>query len=169
MIKRTLVVLMSLVSFLSHACGLHQTTGFNLTTEPGSLMVFSNVIDARQQNRFGNLDKPDHFRLFAFRAALNTPEPLKLNFTIFEAIKGHYSLVEVQNQSRVTARDTLPTSNDLMVITELDILDALATGKISWSQAKQQGLVALSGSAVQQQRLDRWFFQLFNVATLSNQ
>ncbi|MFA0350073.1 hypothetical protein AB4486_24575, partial [Vibrio sp. 10N.222.55.C6] len=95
MLKR-FVLLLSLSSSLVLACGLHQETGFSLVTEPGSLEVFGNVITARQDDEFGNLDKPDHFKLFSIKSALAKAHPSKIEFNLFEAIKGHYSQISIE-------------------------------------------------------------------------
>jgi len=153
------------------ACGVHQNTGFHLTTEPGSLDVFQQVIDARSNDQFGNLNKPDHFRLFSLKKRLNLPSTHKVDFVIFEAVKGHYSdVVVISSQGEsgstkpsvsISGKQQLPKADELMVISEFDVLDALATNVISWPQAKQQGLVKINGTAEQVAQLDKWFSQIF--------
>jgi len=158
---KIVIFLLVLVSSYSYACGLHQSTGFNLVTEPGSLEVFENVIAVRQSNALGNVTKPEHFLLYSFKGALSKSNKNKINFSIFEAVKGHYSEVIFSHSVEVLGRDTLPTGNDVLVITELDVLDALATRALSWSQAKEQGLVKVNGQAHDVDALDNWFTALF--------
>ncbi|WP_261885511.1 hypothetical protein [Vibrio pomeroyi] len=160
MLKRFALIL-SLSSSLTFACGLHQDTGFSLVTEPGSLEVFGNVITARQDNEFNNLNKPDHFRLFAIKAALAKPHPSKIEFNLFEAIKGHYSQVKFEKGVDVSGRDTLPTEEDLLLITELDVFDALATGTISWDHAILNGLVIINGPQDKREQLEDWLGDIF--------
>ncbi|MFS1492322.1 hypothetical protein BCT96_011245 [Vibrio splendidus] len=160
MLKR-FVLLLSLRSSLVFACGLHQETGFSLVTEPGSLEVFGNIINARQDDEFGNLDKPDHFKLFAIKSALAKAHPSKIEFNLFEAIKGHYSQVKLEKGVDVSGRDTLPTENDLLLITELDVFDALANGTISWDQATLNGLVVINGPQDKREQLEDWFSDIF--------
>ncbi|CAK2179002.1 hypothetical protein F0248_14185 [Vibrio crassostreae] len=160
MLKR-FSLLLSLSSSLVFACGLHQETGFSLVTEPGSLEVFGNIINARQDDEFSNLNKPDHFRLFAIKAELAKPHPSKIEFNLFEAIKGHYSQVKLEKGVDVLGRDTLPTEEDLLLITELDVFDALATGTISWDHAVLKGLVIINGPQDKQEQLETWFSEIF--------
>lgn len=160
MLKR-FVLLISLSSSLVFACGLHQETGFSLVTEPGSLEVFGNIINARQDDEFGNLDKPDHFKLFAIKSALAKAHPSKIEFNLFEAIKGHYSKISIEKGVNVSGRDTLPTENDLLLITELDVFDALANGTISWDQATLNGLVVINGPQDKREQLEDWFSDIF--------
>ncbi len=160
MLKR-FVLLLSLSSSLVFACGLHQETGFSLVTEPGSLEVFGNIINARQDDEFGNLDKPDHFKLFAIKSALAKAHPSKIEFNLFEAIKGHYSQISIEKGANVSGRDTLPTENDLLLITELDVFDALANGTISWDQATLNGLVIINGPQDKREQLEDWFSDIF--------
>ncbi|WP_172380139.1 hypothetical protein [Vibrio sp. Vb339] len=160
MLKRFALIL-SLTSSLTFACGLHQDTGFSLVTEPGSLEVFGNVITARQDNEFNNLNKPDHFRVFAIKAALAKPHPGKIEFNLFEAIKGHYSQVKLEKGVDVSGRDTLPTEEDLLLITELDVFDALATGTISWDHATLNGLVIINGPQDKREQLEDWLGDIF--------
>ncbi|UGA57403.1 hypothetical protein [Vibrio sp. VB16] len=158
---KIVIFLLVLVSSYSYACGLHQSTGFNFVTEPGSLEVFENVIAVRQSNALGNVKKPEHFLLYSFKGALNKPYSNRINFSIFEAIKGHYSEVTFGYSIDVLGRDTLPTGNDVLLITELDVLDALATRSLSWSQAKEQELVKVNGQDHDVDVLDNWFTALF--------
>ncbi|MDB1125996.1 hypothetical protein [Vibrio algarum] len=155
------MLLFMFASSTIYACGLHQATGFNFVTEPGSLDVFANIIEVRQSNALGNIKKPQHFQLFAFKGAVSKPYPAKVNFSIFEPIKGHYSEVETRKTVTVSGRESLLTINDILVITELDVLDALATNTLSWQQAKAQGLVKVNGTDSNTEALDRWFTQLF--------
>ncbi|MDN2483347.1 hypothetical protein [Vibrio agarivorans] len=149
-------------SFTAWACGLHQSTGFNMVIEEGSLDVFARVIDVRQSNEFNNADKPDHFRLYSLRSALAEPSDNKLDFAIFEAVKGHYSEVIVNESVLVTGMNEFPGEDDLLVVTELDILDALASGLITWQQANERNLVRVNGPESKKQQLDEWFNQLFD-------
>ncbi|MEZ8457868.1 MULTISPECIES: hypothetical protein [Vibrio] len=160
MLKR-FALLLSLSSSLVFACGLHQDTGLSLITEPGSLEVFGNIINARQDDEFGNLNKPDHFRLFAIQAALGKAHPNKIEFNLFEAIKGHYSEISFAKGVKVSGRDTLPTEEDLLLITELDVFDALATGTISWDQASLQRLIVINGPQDKREQLEAWFNDIF--------
>ncbi len=161
---RNIVCALVLFSALSQACGLHQSVGFNLTTEPGSLVVFDRVITARQNDTFKNQEKPDHFRLYSFKAVLaqTVGREERIDFALFEAIKGHYSLVELDAQVSVTGAND-PLENDaLMLVTELDVLDALATGEITWQQAKEAQWVVINGEEQAVMKLDDWFSTLFN-------
>ncbi|WP_114633195.1 hypothetical protein [Vibrio splendidus] len=160
MLKR-FALLLSLSSSLVFACGLHQDTGLSLITEPGSLEVFGNIINARQGDEFGNLNKPDHFRLFAIQSALGKAHPHKIKFNLFEAIKGHYSQISIEKGVNVSGRDTLPTENDLLLITELDVFDALTNGTISWDQATLNGLVVINGPQDKREQLEAWFNDIF--------
>ena len=160
MLKK-LILASLLFSSSSFSCGLHQNTGFNLTTEPGSLSVFSNIIDARQSGVLGDTDKPDAFRLFTIKAALAKPHKNKIDFIMFEAIKGHYSNVWVSHGVLMNGVQTLPDTKDLLVITELDVFDALALGTVSWEQAQNQGLVKVTGDDEKVAALNKWFLAIF--------
>ena len=61
----------------------------------------------------------------------------------------------------VTGRDTLPTDKDLLLITELDVFDALATGTISWDHATLNGLVIINGPQDKREQLEDWFSDIF--------
>ncbi|MGV2842013.1 hypothetical protein ACE3G7_22895, partial [Vibrio cyclitrophicus] len=58
-------------------------------------------------------------------------------------------------------RDTLPTEEDLLLITELDVFDALATGTISWDQASLQRLIVINGPQDKREQLEAWFNDIF--------
>ncbi len=158
---KQVVLSLSLVSTLAFGCGLHQSTGFNFVTEPGSLEVFDSVIKVRQLDMLGNSKKPDHFRLFAIKSALASENSNKIEFSIFEAIKGHYSQVHYAEGVLVEGRKTLPTSDDLLLVTELDVLDALATKRINWQTAKRAGLIVINGQEDEVAQLDKWFSEIF--------
>jgi hypothetical protein len=159
MIKK-LALLLTLVSSLSFACGLHQDTGFSLITEPGSLEVFENIIETRKNNTFNNSNKPDHFQLFTIKSVLEKPNEHQINFSLFEAIKGHYNKVTLDNGVNITGRDTLPEKYELLVITELDVLDALATKAITWNEIKKNNLLIINGNKTDTVQLERWFSTL---------
>jgi hypothetical protein len=156
-----LILIGSLCSSLAFACGLHQDTGFSLVTEPGSLDVFANVISARQVDQFDNLNKPDNFLLFSVKAALKQPHQHKMDFSLFEAIKGHYSDFEFTDTVIVSGRTQLPTDQDVLLITELDVLDALATGALTWEQAQRSGLATINGPSEKKQQLNDWLSAIF--------
>lgn len=161
MFKFATVLGLCICSVTAFACGLHQSTGFNMAIEEGSLDVFANVIKVRQSAELNNANKPDHFRLFSFKSSLQKPYNDKVDFILFEAIKGHYSDVMTAQNVQVTGKDSLPTEAEVLLITELDILDALATGELSWERAKQMGLVHINGPEANKRSLDNWFAKLF--------
>lgn len=156
-----LIILLTLVSSTTLACGVHTDTGFNFVTEPGSLNVFGKVIEVRQSNVLGNNDKLDYFKQIAINKALNKPHHNKINFNLFEAIKGHYSEVIISHPIAIQGLTELPNENRLLVITEVDVLDALATNVLSWQQAKRLGLVAVSGHENDIKTLNIWFRAVF--------
>ena len=53
------------------------------------------------------------------------------------------------------------TPNTLLLITELDVLDALANGKLTWQDAKANQLVKINGSQHDINALDNWLNDLF--------
>lgn len=159
--KRGFSLVLLMLSPTLLACGLHQATGFNFVSEPGSLGVFDKVITARQSNQFANQAKPEQFYLFAFTQALSKSADTPIPFSLFEAVKGHYSEVVLGEKVSMKGRDTLPSEDDLLLVTELDVLDALATGVIDWPQAKSQGWVVINGQPAEVKQLDDWFTALF--------
>jgi hypothetical protein len=156
-----LLLLTTLASSYGYACGVHQDTGFNFVTEPGSLAVFSNVIEVRKLNTLGNVSKSENVHLNSLVNALSQPYANKLDFSLFEATKGHYSQVTVGQNVVVTEQETAITANDLLLITDLDVMDALATNVMTWQQAKQRGLVTINGKPQKVNQLDTWFSALF--------
>ncbi|WP_144210534.1 hypothetical protein [Shewanella donghaensis] len=156
-----LLLLITFISSTSLACGVHNDTGFNFVTEPGSLDVFGKVVEIRQSNLLSNADKLDYLKRISFNTALNKPAPDKISFNLFEAIKGHYSEVLINNTIAIEARHKQPDETNLLVITEVDILDALATNELSWQQAKTLGLVTVNGLKDEVETLDIWFNHMF--------
>ncbi|GEA61127.1 hypothetical protein [Vibrio comitans] len=161
MLKIGAVVALCIYSTTALACGLHQSTGFNMAIEEGSLDVFASVIEVRQSGELNNINKPDHFRVFSFKSSLEKAHPNQTDFSIFEAIKGHYSDVTMGANVQITGKDSLPTDEEVLLITELDVLDALATGTLSWEQAKQADLVRINGPEKRKRALNLWFSQIF--------
>lgn len=99
--------------------------------------------------------------MFAIKSALAKPNDHQINFSLFEAIKGHYSKVTLEQGINITGRETLPEKEELLLITELDVLDALATKTLSWDDAKKSQLVIINGNKNDVETLDRWFSSLF--------
>ncbi|WP_194436376.1 hypothetical protein [Vibrio fluminensis] len=160
MLKYALTLFLLLPS-LALGCGLHQSFGLHITSKPGSLDVFTEIIAARKAGDLTNTAKPDQFKLFSIKKAFSQAAITAPNFTIFEAIKGHYSQVTTSNSYQITGRNTLPNDEDLVLVTELDVLDALATGGLSWQIAKESKLVRINGSPDQVVQLDAWMTSLF--------
>ncbi|MPW28935.1 hypothetical protein F9L16_07965 [Agarivorans sp. B2Z047] len=153
--------LLVIIPIAVSACGLHQSTGLYLQTEPGSLAVVESVVNARMRDALGNANKPEQFRLYLFMRRLAKANPDKISFSLFEAIKGHYRQILLEPKLKIVGRDTRPSQQELLVITELDVLDALASGALSWQQAHAQGLIAINGNAEDVAQLERWFASLF--------
>jgi hypothetical protein len=158
---RLLTYLLAIIPMTVSACGLHQSTGLYFQTEPGSLAVLENIVEARKNNALGNADKPEQFRLYLFMRKLAKDSSNAVSFSLFEAIKGHYRQVLVDPRLKIVSRETRPTQQELLVVTELDVLDALATGKLSWEQANNQGLIVINGNAQDVAALEHWFASLF--------
>ena len=146
---------------MSFACGVHQETKVHLVTEPGSLDVFGAIISARQQNVFNNANKPVDFQLYNIESVLSKPSPNQIDFVIFEAITGHYFDVSINNRTKIIARGSLSRDHPLILVTELDVLDALASNVISWEQANENSLVKINGSIQESEQLRLWMVERF--------
>ncbi|GLS92115.1 hypothetical protein GCM10007916_31850 [Psychromonas marina] len=156
-----LLLALPIATTYGYACGLHQTAGFNFITEPGSLAVFENVIEMRKTDPFAAIDLQQLGRPSPFINALNQPYNNKIAFTIFEAIKGHYNEVDLAAQITIEPRETGITENDLLLITDSGVLDALGYHRLSWQQAKALGLVKINGKTIESEKLDQWFTVMF--------
>ena len=162
---RHLFLSLTLACSYAHACGLHQSADFSFITEPGSLDVFANVIEARQTDTFATSDNVEQLGFSAFKLALTKPNKNKLNFTIFQSTVGHYSDVTITdsifNPITIADRQSILNENDLLLVSDVDVLDALARGVISWQQAKEMEVVKINGAALQADQLDKWFDERF--------
>lgn len=153
-----------IVTPYSYACSLHQSTGFNFVTEPGSLAVFERVIEMRKNNQLVNYNSFDPLQsaLYpSFTEMLGRPYENKINFTIFEAIVGHYSEIDINSDVIIKDREQVITESDLVLVTDWDVLDTLVTRSMSWQQVKQLGLVKINGKANEITQLDEWFSVMF--------
>ncbi|MEZ9139730.1 MULTISPECIES: hypothetical protein [unclassified Shewanella] len=158
--SRLLLLLICWVPFFANACGIHQDTGLFLVTEPGSLPVFENTVNERQNGRFNSLKSPEHVKVYQFTKVLSNSNQ-KVSFSLFEPVKGHYSEVLISEHTKLQHRETQPSPTELLLIAELDVLEALATKQLSWSDAKTLGLVRINGQAKDIAMLERWFVDLF--------
>ena len=155
MTKKLLFLLLMLPS-IAIACGLHQSTGFSLVTLPGSLDVFGAVVEARQHDRFNNQNKPINFQLFTVRSQFAKESKDQLEFVVFEAIRGHASDV---NGKSITGKNSDITPQELVVITEWDVLDGIASGSISLSEAIKNNWIRLLGPIEKKQQFSQWVQQ----------
>jgi len=162
---RHLLASLTLACSSAYACNFHQGTDIFLVTEQGSLDVFAAVIEARQAEILTSLDEQQEIGFTAFQIALTKPNKNKLNFAIFQAINGHYSDVTLSdsifNPIAIADRREYLEEGDLVLITETDVLDALARGVLSWQEAKDQELVKINGMSLQAEQLDRWLSERF--------
>lgn len=161
-----LILLCIIASSHSVACGVHQNTGFSFITEPGSLDVFQNVIENRRLNSFSQMQNSQRAQKNAFIGALEHTDKKKMNFIIFEAIKGHYSQVTLNNTVTITAyniegNQPAIDENSLLVISDFDVLDALGAHQLSWQQAQNLGLVKINGQQADVDSLNAWFMAIF--------
>ncbi|MEH6454264.1 MAG: hypothetical protein V7782_14635 [Psychromonas sp.] len=159
-----LLLLLTFVTPYSYACNFHQSTGFSFITEPGSLDVFERVIEMRQSEQLVSYNSFDPLQTAlypSFTEMLHQPFEKKINFTIFEAIIGHYSEINLNSPMIITDREQAITESDLLLITEWDVLDTLVTRTMSWQQVKQLGLVKINGKANEIIQLDEWFTVMF--------
>ncbi|RKF20364.1 hypothetical protein DBZ36_07960 [Alginatibacterium sediminis] len=161
-----LLLLTIIVSFNSFACALHDVAGFHFVTEPGSLVVFENVIAVRQSNALGNADKLDTIKLTSFAKAVSQTYPDKTRFIIFEPIKGHYNQLQLGRNRMVSEAYYSSSVNTVLLITEFDVLEALANNVLSWQQAKAQGLVTVNGAVNDTEAFDTWFTDIFSVSSV---
>ncbi|WOT04398.1 hypothetical protein [Shewanella youngdeokensis] len=157
-----LLLLLTLVSSHSFGCGIHQDTGFSFVTEPGSLDIFNKVVEQRRSNMLGNAHMTEQAQLTTFTRALSEPYDSKIAFTIFEATKGHYRKVSISEQIQITELHTATDENTLMLVTDLDVMAALATNVLSWEQAKKSGLVQINGEPEAKKALALWFSTVFS-------
>lgn len=162
---RHLLASLTLVCTYAHACNFHQGTDFFFVTEQGSLDVYAGVIEARQADAFGTVEKQQQIGFSSFQIALTKPNKNKIDFAIFEAINGHYSDVTITssifNPIAIQDRQVLLEDDDLVLISETDVLDALARGVISWTEAQEQDLVRVNGAPLQVAQLNTWLAERF--------
>jgi len=165
---RHLLASLTFVCSTAYACNFHQATDFFFVTEQGSLDVYAGVIEARQADAFGTVDKQEEIGFGSFQLALTKPNQNKINFSIFQAINGHYSDVTLSNSIfnpiAIADRQEYLEEGDLVLISEMDVLDALARGVVSWQQAKEQDLVRVNGLPLQVAQLDKWLSERFSTS-----
>ncbi|MGS0673747.1 hypothetical protein [Shewanella sp. 125m-1] len=159
--SRLLLMLICLMPFFANACGVHQNTGLFLVTEPGSLPVFERTVYERQNGTLSHLTSPENVKAEHFINAL-TNSAQQIPFSLFQPVKGHYSDVLLTEQAKVQDRETRPSSTELLLIAELDVLEALAIKQLSWTDAKTLGLVRINGQAQDIAMLERWLAKLFS-------
>lgn len=159
--SRLLLMLICLLPFFANACGVHQNTGLFLITEPGSLPVFERTVNQRQNGMLSHSTRPENVMADHFINAL-TDNGQQIPFSLFQPVKGHYSEVLFAEQAKLQDRETRPSSTELLLIAELDVLEALAIKQLSWTDAKTLGLVRINGQAQDIAMLERWLAALFS-------
>lgn len=159
-----LLLLLTFVTTYGYTCNFHQSTAFGFITEPGSLDVFERVIEMRQSEQLVSYNSFDPLQTAlypSFTEMLGQPFENKINFTVFEAIAGHYSEINLNGPMIITDRQQVITESDLLLITEWDVIDTLVTRTMSWQQVKHLGLVKINGKANEITQLDEWFTVMY--------
>ncbi|NLS14217.1 hypothetical protein HGP28_15125 [Vibrio sp. SM6] len=162
MSKHYFLILLVTLSSWANACALHYGTNVAIIGTNEVQEVVRGIVKARKKHMLENQAKPKHFMKFSLENRLGYAYPNRLDFALLEPISRHYSQVVSAAKPRLTVLNELPSEQDLLLITELDILDALATGKLTWPQAKNKKLVTFRGPEEKVSDIEKWFSYIFD-------
>ncbi|NKF51774.1 hypothetical protein G3R49_14500 [Shewanella sp. WXL01] len=169
------------VSLSAIACGVHQQTGFSLSSEPGSLTVLANIVKARKNGTLVETGMPVETEMLnkgkLDANALNLADS-GISVRLFEPIQGRYLDVSIRSgeltyrlsqhqhqlssddavakasqlSSRWSSRAQLQSQAKVTVITELSVLQAIASRQLSWQQVDELGLMTINGEQDAQEK-----------------
>ncbi len=158
---KVLALLLIIYSSSGYSCAFHNLSNTTLIGTPEVQDTVRSIVKIRKKGTLGNKAKPDHFKAYAVQNKLDEPYDNKMNFAMLGPISRHYSYVDVKDKAIIKSLEALPGENDLLVITELEILDALAVGTLSWSDVKAKKLIVLQGTEQETAKLEQWFAKVF--------
>ncbi len=159
---KVLALLLILYSSSGYSCAFHNISNTTLIGTPEVQDTVRSIVKIRRKDTLGNKAKPDYFKVYAVQNKLDEPYANKMSFAMLEPISRHYSYVDVKGKAIIKSLEALPSKDDLLVITELEILDALAVGTLNWSEVKAKKLIALKGAEQETVELEQWFAQVFH-------
>ncbi|QBF84167.1 hypothetical protein EXU30_16940 [Shewanella maritima] len=175
------------VSSSAIACGVHQQTGFSLSSEPGSLTVLANIVKARKNGTLVETGMPAETGTRVEAEMLNKGKldanalnlaDSGISVRLFEPIQGRYLDVSIRSgeltyrlsqhqhqlnsddaaakasqlSSRWSSRAQLQSQAKVTVITELSVLQAIASRQLSWQQVDELGLMTINGEQDAQEK-----------------
>ncbi|MCK6264106.1 hypothetical protein KP803_12570 [Vibrio sp. ZSDE26] len=121
------------------------------------LTTISSITIASADDFLPDLEKPDAMLNWQLGQKLTSTKP-DLQITFYQAIEGHYSILS-NAQFRFLENypdDKIPTNEDLMIISEMSVLSAIADQQIDIQEALNNRLITINGDPDEVQIVKQW-------------
>ncbi|MGL6314310.1 hypothetical protein [Vibrio sp. WXL103] len=143
----------------AYACPFHDLVTDGLTDEISITIGYYIKHNRKTAVLEGNLAN-QRMAMYLFSMRLSQVNEAVPSFHLRQALDGHYSSFEDSSGVKLVEYkfgEVLP-----ILITETDVLLALAQGKLTWQFAKEEGLVSINAGEEERKELDRVFGVAFS-------
>lgn len=144
-------------SFLAYACNLHGGVGIQIPAHKNLLTTLSNIATATAQWRLQPLYKSEFQLNSELAAKLHSTKPA-FDIIFYQAIEGHYLVVSQGSFQwlEVYTKAKMPNQNDVMIISELTVFDAIIENRMTIQAALKQQLIVINGPEGAQEIIHSW-------------
>jgi hypothetical protein len=157
-----LVAILSIGNVL--ACGFHNSVGvLQVPNYPGIMYTIARVNGAVDVNMIPEMEKPAAMLNWQLAQKFNGTMPVE-NITFYQVIEGHYSTISNDPRRWLNnyQSDTKPGLGELMILSDLVVLDALLEGIIDIDIALEEMWIKVNGPREQREAVTAWLRDSFS-------
>ncbi|MGF1695325.1 hypothetical protein L4D20_02485 [Vibrio kyushuensis] len=162
--KKLIGLVILTLSFKAIGCAV-DAGGFSagLPQHRGALTTLMNIATARQSDDLPARTMPEQVLIWQLAQQLGQTKP-DLDITFYQAIEGHYSKFSSSSFSifKPYPDNTMPTNQELMVISEFDVLAALLNKELTWKQVLEYKLLIINGETEEIEQVQEWLKTAFS-------
>ncbi|MGL6258246.1 hypothetical protein [Vibrio sp. WXL210] len=152
-----------LASTNTFACGFHDGAGaLDIPNYPGIMFTLARIKAATDVEMISEMEKPAAMLNWQLAQQLRDTMPVD-NITFYQVIEGHYSTITNDPYRWLNdySSDTRPALGELMILSELSVLNALLEGEITIDKALEEMWIKVNGPREQREAVTQWLRDSF--------
>ncbi|WP_295893471.1 hypothetical protein [uncultured Vibrio sp.] len=163
--KRIITTFLSALLFTStvFACGFHNDTGLiAVPNHPGIMLTIPSIQTAIEDQTIPASEKPAAMINWQLAQKLSATKP-NHDIIFYQAIDGHYSTVSSNNFRWLEDynSETRPPLGALMILSEMNVFNALMEQQITIDQAFEKRWIHVNGPRDQREAVTHWLREAF--------
>jgi hypothetical protein len=146
------------------ACGFHEGVGMlNIPNYPGIMFTLTRVNAALEVGMIKKMEKPAAMLNWQLAQKLNSTIPVD-NITFYQVSEGHYSTIGNDDYRWLGdyQSETKPALGELMILSELIVMNALLDGTITIDKALNEMWIKVNGPKVEREAVTQWLKEAFS-------